>query len=86
MTSIDDGPRFSDFLGVPTYYVTDVVREDAGDGNVRIWNCTMRGGIMFPHCELIVPAHRLLTLSQATITFAADVCQHQLFLHTGMHH
>lgn len=86
MTLLDDGPRFADYVGVPCYYVTDVVREDAGDGNARLWNCTIRGGVLVPSCEIIVPALRLLVLSKSSGTFAEGLCQQQYILHAGMRH
>ncbi len=86
MTLLDDSPRFADYIGVPTFYCSDVVREDAGNGNARVWNCVIRGGVLVPQCELIIPAPRLLVLAKAAYVFAADLCQQQTVLHTGMHH
>jgi hypothetical protein len=86
MTLIDDGPRLADTFGVPVYYVTDVVREDAGDGNIRMWNCTKRNGVLIPSCEIIVPAHRAVLISTANSAFAQDLCQRQTFLNVGARH
>ena len=56
--------------GVPTYYMTEPVAEPAGGGNVRIWNCVRRHGVLVPVCEIIIPAAELLVASRI-ITDAA---------------
>lgn len=69
----DREPLVADVTGLPTFYVTDVVREDAGNGNARIWNCTVRSGILIPQCEIIIPAQRLFLIGHAASEFAAQI-------------
>lgn len=70
---IHEAPRMADSFGVPTFYVTDIVKEDAGAGNVRIMNCQLRNGILIPQCEIIVPAVRLLAMGREASAFALEL-------------
>lgn len=58
---------------VPTYYVTEIIQEDATGGNVRIWNCTRRNGVLIPLFEVIIPAAALLAVGKQVACFAQDV-------------
>lgn len=58
---------------VPTYYITDVFQEDAGGGNIRVWNCTKRNGVLIPQFEVIIPAAALLTVGKKVAEFAKSV-------------
>lgn len=60
-----------DAFGVPTYYVTDIVQEDAGNGNVRIWLCTKRADVLIPQCELIMAARAAIACSSEAKDFAS---------------
>jgi hypothetical protein len=62
-----------DAFGVPTYYVTDIVQEDAGNGNVRIWLCTKRADVLIPQCELIMAARSAISLSSEAQDFASRI-------------
>jgi hypothetical protein len=62
-----------DAFGVPTYYVTDIVQEDAGNGNVRIWLCTKRANVLIPQCELIMAAQSAVNLSFEAQSFASGI-------------
>lgn len=62
-------PEF-DAYGVPTFFMNEPVAEPAGGGNVRIWNCVRRHGVLVPVCEIIIPAAELLVASRI-ITVAA---------------
>jgi hypothetical protein len=55
---------------VPTFYMTVPVAEPAGGGNVRIWNCALKRGVLVPQCEIIIPAVELLVACRI-ITSAA---------------
>jgi hypothetical protein len=80
-------PRMADSFGVPTYYVTDVVKEDAGCGNIRMMNCQIRNGILIPQCEVIVPASRLLPIVSEASAFVRDIfCREQALLMPGNAH
>jgi hypothetical protein len=59
-----------DAFGVPTFYVTDIVQEDAGNGNIRIWLCTKRADVLVPQCELIMAARSVVSLSMESLDFA----------------
>lgn len=66
---------------VPTYYITDVLQEDAGGGNIRVWNCTRRNGILVPQFEVIIPAIALVAVGRKVADFAQGVSNdHQLRL------
>jgi hypothetical protein len=59
-----------DSYGVPTFFMNEPVAEPAGGGNVRVWNCVRRHGVLVPVCEIIIPAAELLVASRI-ITQAA---------------
>jgi hypothetical protein len=64
---------------VPTFYITDVLQEDAGSGNIRVWNCTRRNGILIPQFEVIIPATTLVAVGRKVADFAQHVFnEHQL--------
>jgi hypothetical protein len=56
--------------GVPTFYFNVAVAEAAGGGNVRIWNCARRSGVLIPVCEVIVPAIDIM-IAARTVTHTA---------------
>lgn len=58
---------------VPTYYITDILQEDAGGGNIRVWNCTRRKGILIPQFEVIIPAASLMAVGKKVASFAQEV-------------
>jgi hypothetical protein len=62
-----------DAFGVPTFYVTDIVQEDAGNGNVRIWLCNKRADVLIPQCELIMAARSAIVLSSQAQDFAQGI-------------
>lgn len=67
-----------DAFGVPTYYVTDIVHEDAGNGNIRILLCTKRADVLVPQCELIMAARSVLSLSIESMDFARSITNERL--------
>lgn len=85
MTVVETSPHFADCFDVPTFYVTHVVREDAGDGNIRVWNCIKRAGVLIPSCEVIVPASRLVMIGQAARDFAQQLCRKEILVGEGVH-
>lgn len=62
-----------DSYGVPTFYVNVAVPEAAGGGNVRIWNCVRKRGVLVPVCEIIIPATDLVIAARAVSATAQDV-------------
>jgi hypothetical protein len=58
---------------VPTYYITDIIQEDAGNGNIRVWNCTRRKGVLIPQFEVIIPSVALMAVGKKVATFAQEV-------------
>lgn len=62
-----------DSYGVPTYYVNVAIAESAGGGNVRVWNCSRKRGILIPQCEIIIPAVDLVVASRAVSDAATEV-------------
>lgn len=59
--------------GVPCYYVTKAVPEQAGAGNVRVWNCTERNGVLMPVCEIIIPALSLVVAGKLVAETALEI-------------
>ncbi len=62
-----------DTYGVPTFYVDTAIPEDAGNGNIRVWNCHFRNGILIPQCEVIIHATKLYVAGRRVGDFAEKV-------------
>jgi hypothetical protein len=62
-----------DAYGVPVFYVTVAVPEPAGGGNVRIWNCCDRSGLLVPQCEIIIPAINLVVAARRIAEAAQEI-------------
>jgi hypothetical protein len=58
---------------VPTYYITDILQEDAGNGNIRVWNCTRKNGVLVPQFEVIIPSASLMLVGKKVADFAQGV-------------
>lgn len=58
---------------VPTYYVTDTLQEDAGGGNVRIWNYARVNGVLVPQFECIVASGKLVSVSKSLTEIAQEI-------------
>ena len=58
---------------VPTYYVDDVFQEDAGNGNVRVWNYVRKNGVLVPQFEVIIASRSLLLVGRKVADFAETV-------------
>jgi hypothetical protein len=58
---------------VPTYYITDAIQEDAGGGNIRVWNYTKVKGVLVPQFECIVSSTRALIITRKISDFAQDI-------------
>jgi hypothetical protein len=69
--------------GVPTYYMNVPVAEPAGGGNVRVWNCVRRNGVLYPVCEIIIPATELVIASRIISATALEVFkqEHEMLAH-----
>lgn len=74
-----------DAYGVPTFYMTTAVPEDAGGGNVRIWNCCDRSGVLIPVCEVIIPATRLVVASRRVAEAAQTIFNMEMMLAGARH-
>lgn len=74
-----------DAYGVPTFYMTVAVTEPAGGGNVRIWNCLERSGMIVPVCEIIIPAIKLVTAAQEVAAAAQRIFTMETMA-SGMRH
>ena len=81
-----DTPQMADTFGVPTFYATHVIRENAGYGNVRVLNCTMRGGILIPNSEVIFPATQIVTVCRDIASFAQDLFLAEQMMMAGGRH
>lgn len=58
---------------VPTFYVTDTLQEDAGDGNIRVWNYERVNGILVPQFKVIISSLKLITVTKSLTELALDV-------------
>lgn len=65
--------RMADAYGVPEYFATTCVMEDAGGGCVRIYGCTHRGGILIPHYTVVMPAEYLVGASQRVTAISRKI-------------
>lgn len=68
----------SDRPNIPTYYVTDLIKEDAGNGVARIWNCAMYNGVIVPQCEILIHSNRLIHLAREASSFANELYQREM--------
>lgn len=62
-----------DTYNCPTFYMNVAIPEPAGGGNVRIWNCTRRHGLLIPVCEIIIPAIDLVIAAREVTQTAMAV-------------
>lgn len=58
---------------VPTYYIDDVFQEDAGNGNVRVWNYVRQNGVLIPQFEVIIASRSLIAVGKKVADFAQGV-------------
>ena len=58
---------------VPTYYIDDVFQEDAGNGNIRVWNYVRQNGVLVPQFEVIIASKSLLMVGRKVADFAQSV-------------
>lgn len=58
---------------IPTYYISEVVKEDAGGGNVRVWNFALKRGVLVPEFEVIIASQKLLTIGRSLSEYAQDI-------------
>ena len=79
-------PRMAEVFGIPTFYTTHCIIENAENGNVRIWNCTIRGGVLIPNSEVIIPARRLLEIGDDVKVFAQNVFSAEPMLPDELRH
>lgn len=69
---------------IPTFYISDVWQEDAGNGNVRVWNCIKRNGVIIPECEIIIAATNLLLAGKKVADFAQTIFNGEQLRGLGM--
>ncbi len=62
-----------DTFGVPTFFVDTAIPEDAGNGIVRIWNCSSIGGVLTPQCGIIMHSTKLFIAGKRVGQFAEKV-------------
>ena len=57
----DEASAMADAYGCPEFYAPHIgLIEDAGCGNLRIFRCVKRGGMLVPVFSLIAPIETLL--------------------------
>jgi hypothetical protein len=62
---------------VPTYYVDDTLQEDAGNGNIRVWNYERMNGVLIPQFKVIIASRSLLLVGRKVADFAQSVFNEQ---------
>jgi hypothetical protein len=70
---------------IPTYYITDTLQEDAGGGNVRIWNYARVNGVLVPQFECIVSSVKLVAVGKRLADLAQAVFDSELLRLPGDH-
>jgi hypothetical protein len=53
--------------------VDTAVPEPAGDGNVRVFNCVTRNGVLIPQCEIIIHSRRLVIAARVVTETAEEI-------------
>jgi hypothetical protein len=69
---------------IPTYYVSEVIKEDAGDGNVRILNYARKKGVLVPEFEVIMSSAKLLLVGRTLSEFAQEIFNSEQIRGPGM--
>lgn len=62
---------------IPTYYVDDTFQEDAGNGNIRVWNYERVNGVLVPQFKVIIASKSLLVVGRKVADFAQSVFNDQ---------
>lgn len=62
----------ADFYGVPEFFISHVTTESAGNGNIRVFNYAVRGGIEVPQFTVVIAAVDLLKASRQ-VELAAEL-------------
>lgn len=64
-----------DCVGVPDFFVTEAVMEDAGNGMVRTIRCIKRRGVLIPVVSYVTPAAAVLEVIPLVTNFSMEVLQ-----------
>ena len=70
---------------IPTYYITDTIQEDAGGGNIRIWNYARIKGVLVPQFQCVVASTKLLTISRHINDFSKIIAHAEQVRGIGDH-
>ncbi len=62
-----------DTFGVPTFFADTAIPEDAGNGIVRVWNCSTVGGVYVPQCAIIIHSTKLYIAGRRVGDYAEKV-------------
>jgi hypothetical protein len=73
-------PRFEmvDMANIPTFYIDTAIPEDAGNGNVRVWCCVTRRGLLIPQYEVVMHSSRLILAAKAVTDFAEEIFKNEI--------
>lgn len=64
-----------DAIGVPEFFCTTVGRiESAGDGCVRLYGCSEKGGLLVPQYCVVMPALSLLAANKFVQEGTLQLC------------
>jgi hypothetical protein len=78
-------PSHFETFGVPCFFVTSIIAEDAGCGNVRVWNCAEHHGVLVPVNEVIVPAIRLMVITRTAQAAAQEAYNAEMIAGAARH-
>jgi hypothetical protein len=68
------GMETPDFFGAPQYFVNRIVKcESAGNGNARLYFCSIRGGELVPEFSVVMSLKELMTTNAFIKHMAADL-------------
>ena len=79
------GEPVLDCVGVPDFFVTEAIMEDAGSGMVRTIRCIKRRGILIPVVSYVAPAAAVLKIAPLVTNFSMEVLQSMARVGTGVH-
>lgn len=68
-----------DAIGVPEYFITTIGRvESAGDGCVRVYGCSEKGGMLVPQYTVVMPVLSMIAATKLVQETALQICSRTL--------
>ncbi len=86
MAMLEKEPLLAEVLGVPTFFVTEIITESAGGGCVRLYGCIRQRGLLIPQYQAIFPAAAMIASAKAAAEGAVSVLHEEFGLSKRMAH